>query len=688
MQVSQNASLTVDGLEEWTSIAGNIQATQCGSTVLEGSVTVGGNVVIQQCSGSSGFAGPGIKIRGNFICQNNQGPCRASLGEVGGNALVQNNSANVAGDISLNVIGGTLQCQENAVAPTHNLGGEWATGKLLGQCASFAAAPIACGSLTGLSLPDTTIKAAQVYPAGTPIPEYSGGVLNGNTTTAAVPVCRVVGNIQPSTNPAGDSNINFEVWLPTSDWTGRYEQVGNGGFAGSIEYTALKGAAAINNAAISTDDGSSQPAGNPPGFFALGHLQRMNDYGYRAVHLTDLDSQLITTAFYGTPPAHTYFSGCSKGGEEALMEAQRYPDDFDGILAGAPGFNQILLQSQQVYNPQQVTSQYNLDGFVPATALVSVTNAVQTYCASAKTVPTDNFLGNPALCSPDPQTGLFNPQPILAPLVASGQLTSAQAAALTNVYAGITADLFTPPFNQGPGPEPGNEAQEWPGAIVQATGSTLIQPPTTSDFTLGNGWFTQVLQMPTANTLLNFTVAPGPLSPNTLNSFAIVPPSPGSAEQTVGSGSDALSTDLSAFEGHGGKIIEYHGWADPLIASNYSVDHYDAIVAAEGGNLATTQNHYRLFMAPGMGHCSGGPGLNSFGNVTSNSGSGPASSDIFTALETWVEQGVAPKQVIATNAPNATTPPFTFTRPLCAYPQNAAYTGRGSTNDAANFVCR
>jgi len=211
------------------------------------------------------------------------------------------------------------------------LGGEWVRGNLQGQCAAqlgFAAAPYPCASLTGLSLPDTTITAAQVYPAGASIPEYSGGALTTTTTTAAVPLCRVVGTIQPSTNPANDSNINFEVWLPTANWTGRYEQVGNGGFAGSIEYTPLRGAVAINNAAASTDDGSHQPAGAAGGSFALGHPQRINDYGYRAVHRTDLDAQVIVTAFYGRPPSHTYFNGCSKGGEEALMEVQRYPHDF------------------------------------------------------------------------------------------------------------------------------------------------------------------------------------------------------------------------------------------------------------------------------------------------------------------------------------------------------------------------
>jgi len=498
VQVSPNATLLVNGQEEWSQIAGTITANNCASTLLQGSVTVGKNVVIQGCTGTSGYAGPGIKIRGNFLCQNNQGPCEATLGEVAGNAQILNNSSSSgAGDISLNTVGGNLQCLSNTPAPTDALGGEWVSGHLQGQCAGFAAAPIACGSLTGLSLPDTTISLAQVYPAGS--------VIHG-TTTAPVSLCRVVGNIMPSTNPAGDSNINFEVWMPTSDWTGRYEQVGNGGFAGSIEYTPLKGAAGINNATASTDDGSSQPAGAAAGSFALGHPQRINDYGYRAVHRTDLNAKLIVSAFYGGPPAHNYFNGCSKGGEEALMELQRYPDDFDGILGGAPASNFVVLLSDATSIAQQLTNPYNPNGFIPSSALPAITNAVQTACANAKTVPTDNFLGNPAQCT-------FNPQTLFASF-----LTPAQITALSNVYNGIVTDVGVPPFNVGAGLEPGNEAQLWAGINTQ---TTLTTPPTSTQYFFGNGVNTQFLQQPTYNTMLEFSVS---TSPQMMNAFAISPP--------------------------------------------------------------------------------------------------------------------------------------------------------------------
>jgi hypothetical protein len=574
------------------------------------------------------------------------------------------------------VIGGNLQCQQNTPAPTHALGGEWVSGNLQGQCVAqlgFAAAPYACASLALLSLPDTTITAAAVYPAGASIPEYSGGVLNGTTTTAAVSLCRVVGQIQPSTNPANDSSINFEVWLPTTNWTERYEQVGNGGFAGSIEYTPLKGAVAINNAAASTDDGSHLPAGAAGGSFALGHPQRINDYGYRAVHRTDLNAQLIIAAFYGSPPEHTYFNGCSKGGQEAFMEAQRFPYDFDGIMGGAAASNNIPLLSGFAWDAQQTTNPNNPAGFIPNSMLPTITNAVQAACASDKTVPTDNFLADPTQCH-------FNTQTL------SPALTQAQITALNNVYNGLPTSVTG--IAAAPGYELGNEAQVWPANVTEAT---LGAVPATSQFLFGNGAFTYFQQNTPAtyNTLLQFNPN---TSPAMLNDFAIDPPSPGSAEQTVGSALNANNPDLTAFKAHGGRLVQYHGWADPLVASLNSVNHFNSVVAFEQQQgakaaLTETQSYYRLFMAPGMAHCSGGPGLNSFGNVTSNSGSGPASSDLFTALETWVEQGIAPAQVIATDAPNASTV-GTFTRPLCPYPQNATYTGTGSTSDAANFVCR
>jgi feruloyl esterase len=648
VRVLPKASLLVDGREEWSTIAGDVEADNCASAFLEGSVTVGGNVPIRNCKGASGFSGPGVKIRGNFRCEDNQAACRATLGEVAGDVVIEKNRSTVAGEVSLSVIGGDLACKRNTPAPTHALGGEWVGGHLQGQCAAnlgFAAAPYPCASLAGLALPDTTVSLAQTYAAGT--------VVTG-TVTAPVSLCRVVGKIQPSTNPVGDSNINFEVWLPTENWTGRYEQAGNGGSAGSIRYVfdvgSLQAAAANNNAAASTDDGTSVPAG----FYALGHPQKINDFGYRAVHRTALDSRVIVAAFYGTPPAYAYFKGCSNGGREGLMEAQRYPEDFDGIMVGAPPIFQIPVHAAFLWNAQHLNNPNNPAGFIPNSSLPAITNAVQGACANTKTVPTDNFLGDLTQCH-------FSTQSLWP------TLTQQQIQSLDAVYNGPTTSAGV---SVGPGYEPGNEAQLWLGNITETPVTTVI---------------TYLLQETPAtwNPLVDFDVDTTPAIENT---FPIVPPSPASAVQTVGSAFTTANPNLTAFRAHGGKLIHYHGWADPTHPSLNSVNYFNRVVAFEQQTrpnhrsaLAETQEYYRLLMAPGMGHCRGGPGPSVFGE---NGGSGPASSDMFTALERWVEEDIAPAQVNATDAPG------TFTRPLCPYPQNATYTGTGSTADAANFVCR
>ena len=285
VQVRQGASLFVDGREEWTSIRGNVDADACTSVFLDGAVTVEGDVQIHGCREPSGFNGPGVEIGGNFLGHDNSGGCKAILGKVGDNARIANNNSSMASDISLDAIGGNLDCQQNAPAPTHATGGSWAGGHLQGQCTArlgFAGAPYACGALAGLSLPDTTISLAQTYGAGE--------VIIPGRVTAPVALCRVVGNITPSTNPNGDLNINFEVWLPLANWTGRYEQAGNGGSGGSIRYTfdvgSLQAAVANNNAAGATHQGTYAPPGSPP--YAYGHPQKINDIGYRAVHRTAL----------------------------------------------------------------------------------------------------------------------------------------------------------------------------------------------------------------------------------------------------------------------------------------------------------------------------------------------------------------------------------------------------------------
>lgn len=503
-----------------------------------------------------------------------------------------------------------------------------------------------CDSLKSMSLPSTTISLAQSYAAGQVI---------AGTTAAPVDLCRVVGTIMP----ASDSNINFEVWMPASNWTGRYEQVGNGGFAGSIAYGPLVAVAANNNAAASTDDGTSQPPGQPGGSFALNHPERVKDFGFRAVHMTNVNAKAIVTAFYGKAPSYSYFNGCSKGGQESLMEAQRYPDDFDGILGGAAASDWLPLMAGFVWDTQLVADSPN-PGFLLSANLPALAAAASAQCAGAKLFPTDDFFDDPAECH-------FNAQALLCTgTPGSSCLTQAQIDA-------VEAVIYGPQTAWGQHIAVGYEPEFllWAGIITQAT-------PTPADATaqafFGVGFYTNFI---TPSMPLN---GPGSFDVNF---------SPFVAASQIDSFLTAYDPDLRKFSQRGGKLIQYHGWADPLVAPRFSVNYFNRVVKFNRKHghreeaLRDTQDFFRLFMAPGMGHCGGGPGLNSFGQVGQGGGSGPAESDIFSALEKWVETGIAPEKIIATGG----TPSNTFTRPLCPYPQKARYMS-GDPAGADSFVCR
>jgi hypothetical protein len=215
--------------------------------------------------------------------------------------------------------------------------------------AAFArAAPVSCEALGKLSLPQTTISLAQSTAADTftpPVPDWAKGFMHPKPVPAAF--CRVVGHLHPT----GDSDIKFEVWLPASGWSGRYESVGNGGFAGFIRYDSMVNPLLGRSVVASTDDGHDAPAVGPTAAdWALGHREKIIDYGYRAVHLTAVAAKAIASAFYGRAPVHSYFVGCSKGGQEGYMESQRYPEDFDGIISGAAANDWVHLFTSFVWN--------------------------------------------------------------------------------------------------------------------------------------------------------------------------------------------------------------------------------------------------------------------------------------------------------------------------------------------------
>jgi feruloyl esterase len=507
-----------------------------------------------------------------------------------------------------------------------------------------------CADLMSLSLPNTTITLAQSYAAG--------AVVSG-TTTAPVGMCRVAATIKPGPQ----SNVHFEVWIPTDgSWNGKYQQIGNGGFAGSISLSGIANSVSRGYATAGTDDGTSGPPSGAPSFIANPDV--LLDYGYRAVKSTGDDSKAIVSALMGKSPSRSYFVGCSDGGREALQEAQRYPQDFDGIIAGSPVNDQVgEFGSSYLFNAQATLSGSQTNGipdaYIPASKLPLLTNEVLARCVGKDGgVPGDAFLMDPRVCKFDPsfvQCG-------------AGQdpntcLTPAQVQAAQKVYAGPRNNVaLTRLF---PGLEPGGEAQTggWSTWITGASPTSF-----SSQYTLGLGFTCSLLEgVTTCNYLATDVIA----QDNT-------------ARQTLQPILSSVNPDLSGFKARGGKLIQYAGWSDAAIAPQNGLNYYRKVVSTMGD----PSSFYRVFMVPGMAHCSGGLGPNSFGNGTSNGPVIDAGHDLVKALEQWVEQGTAPASIIATHyVNNVVSQGVAFQRPLCPFPQRAEYVGQGDTNSAANFAC-
>lgn len=481
----------------------------------------------------------------------------------------------------------------------------------------------ACERLAAsLKLPNTTIASAQVVAAGQftpPGPPAEGA----RRTFAALPAfCRVTLSIAPSQ----DSDIKAEVWLPQSGWNNKFQMVGNGGWGGSIQYGPLAAAVRRGYAAASTDTGHVGGSAS----FALGHPEKLIDFGYRAVHETAVQSKATIAALYGTQPRLSYFDGCSGGGRQAFQEAQKYPEDFDGIIAGAPGYNRTD-QSFQLVSIMQATHN-NPSSHIPASKYPVLRQAALDACDKLDGL-TDGLISDPLQCRFDPK--VIECKGADAP----GCLTRAQVEAAKTIYAPVRdpktgEEIF-------PGLEPGSELR-WAatsgGPRPLAVADDLFKYVVFQD----PNWDFRTLDLSKhlaqARELDN-----GMLSPT--------------------------SPKLRPFIERGGKLLIYHGWADQNISPRSSVNYYKQLVSTLG--QPTVDNAVRLYMVPGMGHCGGGEGPNVF--------------DMLTALEQWREHGTAPADITASQMTEDTVD---RTRPLCPYPQLAHYKGTGSVDKAESFVCR
>ena len=502
-----------------------------------------------------------------------------------------------------------------------------------------------CEELAGLKLAGTTITSAQEVAAGafvSPAPEAPGA--SPAAAFKDLPAfCRVTAEIKP----AKDSEIKMEMWMPISGWTGRYEGVGNGGFAGSITYLGLAGALRQGSVAASTDTGH---IGTPvDASWALGHPDKITDFGYRAVHEMTIKAKALIKAFYGDAPRHSYFAGCSNGGRQALMEAQRFPEDYDGIVAGAPAHHFTHLLSGAVYDGQATMN--DPGSYIPASKIPAISAAVLAACDSQDGVK-DGLVSDPSKCAFDPAT-LVCKEGQAEGASANSCLSAAQAAALKKIYAG-------PKTSKGeqvrPGFPPGGE--EGPGGwglwiTGPAPGRALL-------FAFANGFFkNMVFDDP------NWDI-------KSANLDAVVK----AADDKQAHNLNATDPNLKAFKARGGKLILYHGWSDPAIPAQGTIDYYNKV--ADAGSFA------RLFLAPGMQHCFGGPGPSAFGQFERSATANDPQRNVYVAIEQWVEKGTAPERLIATQAGNSTVK---MSRPLCPYPQVAKYKGKGEIKDEANWTC-
>jgi feruloyl esterase len=493
----------------------------------------------------------------------------------------------------------------------------------------FTALPVhaapSCSALSQeLKLPKTTITLVAEVPAGAFKPAGTGGGPGGPPANFATlpPFCRVAGTIQPTP----DSDIRFEVWMPLSGWNGKFVGGGNGVWAGSIAYGDMVTPLARGYATAASDVGHQ---GSPmDGTFFAGHPEKLTDFGHRAVHETAVAAKAIVSGFYGSAPTRSLYVSCSTGGRIGLMEAYRYPEDYDGISAMAPANPMVPLMVSSLWTGA-ATMKDPASG-IPLPKFALVQKAALAACDANDGVK-DGIITNPPACHFDP--GVLE----CKAADAADCLTGPQVAALRAIYAG--------PKN------PRTGQQIFPGFSVGSEAQMAV-------LTLGKEPF------PVATSFFRGAVFNDPSWD--FRSFDY----DHDVDRAIAYGSAAIDvppTGLGRFFAGNRKLLLSHGWADGLIPSQSTVNFYHALVKDIGQRR--TREDVRLFMVPGMGHCGGG--------------SGPSNIDLLGAIDQWVQTGKAPERLVASNPPGRPV----RTRPLCSYPKVATYTGPGDTDEAQNFRC-
>ena len=486
--------------------------------------------------------------------------------------------------------------------------------------AAQAAAATTCADLAKLALPNTTIDRAQlVPPGGFTQPAGRGGA--GNEAFIRLPAfCRVAATVKPSS----DSDIKVEVWLPASGWNGKFQGVGNGGWAGALGYPAMANAVAAGYATASTDAGH---VGNTAAF-ALGHPEKLVDMGYRAIHEMTVQGKAVTESFYGRNPSLSFFNGCSLGGRQAITEAERFPADYNGILAGAPAIYNMQIHVGRV--AVNAIAHRSPEAYIPPEKYPAVHEAVMNACDALDGVK-DGVLENPLQCHFDPKVLQCKGAD------AATCLTAAQVDTMRQIYSPINtgkAGVIPPILEPGTelswgtlaGPEPVGTALEPMRYIV-------FKDPT---------W-----DVKRFNPATDFDRA---IEADHDNVLSLTDP------------------NLKPYFDRGGKLLMYHGWQDPQVPAQSSPRYFNDVLKTVGANAAN--NSIQLYMIPGMNHCQGGPGTDTF--------------DKMAAIESFVATGKAPAQIPASHRTRGSVDK---TRPLCPFGQVAKWNGTGSTDAAQNFSC-
>ena len=495
-----------------------------------------------------------------------------------------------------------------------------------------------CGALSNLKIENTNLLSATEVPAAGDLPAY----------------CRVLGFVRPA--------INFEIRLPLQGWNGKFYMAGCGGFCGALDsdrpgFTNAMNFGLRRNYAVSTMDSGHWGTSVLDGRWAMNNPVAQMDWGQRAVTETARVTKVAIKTYYGTEQKKSYFVGCSTGGRMAAMEALRFPKDFDGIISGAPALDYTGLVATFFAWVTKANTGSDGKPIFPSSKVKLVQDAVYAACDDKDGLK-DGIISDPRKCE-------FNP----ASLKCKGGnavdcLTEAEVGVLEKWYRGPTNSQGQQLF---PGGIPMGSEPHWPRWLTGLGNAPGLLPLFARDFVRYMAF------EPAGGPRFNVSDFDFDKDPPRLSSMAQVY---NAATFQPQNGEMAAAGDLSAFKQAGGKLIIYHGWGDPLVTPQPTVEFYER-TAKQSGGIGAAQEFARLFMVPGMDHC----GIGTDGLGISDTGIDP-----LTALEQWVEEGKAPDHLIATKTagPGGQT---LWKRPICAYPNVARYSGSGDVSDAASFTC-